>query len=115
MQRVLDDRGPIRQSFVDLRRREDLTRCRGRDQPGGQVYRVAEVVTAHRQDLAVGDPGADLHPGLAGLGMVDKIECRLREPCRIGVDPHHGVAEELHDPPAAGMHHVAGGCAELVE
>lgn len=65
---------------MQLRRGKDLSRCRGGNQPGGQVHRIAEVITVDGQDLAVTETGADLQCGLACPWMVDQVERRLGQP-----------------------------------
>src|ERR1700761_2068071 len=73
LQWILDDSGPLRQLLVDLLGGQDLSRRRGGHQPGGQVDRVAEVITAQSQDGSVTQPSADLQTGLARPRMVDEV------------------------------------------
>src|ERR1700727_2232972 len=102
LQWFLDDGGPLRQLLVDLLGGQDLSRRRGAHQPGGQVDRVAEVITAQRQDGSATQAGPSLAPARARPRRVDEVERRLGQPLRVRAHPHHRIAEELHHPAAVG-------------
>lgn len=106
---------PVWQYVAELRCGQDLPwRC-GRHQARSQVDRVAEVVTVKGQHRAIGKTGTDLQFGRARTRMIDEIHRRPHQSFGRRAHPHHGVADELHQPATVGMHHVGDGGVEFGE